>query len=886
MAKANKDNIPEPIPEFTLEDIMKEFGSGSIDWDTPADSLGDTQVFTPVAEIPAEEEAPETEEIPAEEEAPEAVEVPAEEETPEAGEIPTEEVAPEAEEVPAEEEVPEAEEVPAEEETPEAEEVPTEEAPEAEEIPTEEEAPEAEEVPAEEETPEAEEVPSEEEEPEAGEIPTEEVAPEAGEIPTEEVAPEAEEVPTEEEAPEAEEIPAEEEEPEAEEVSAEEEASEAEEEPAEEEAPADTSDDTRVFTPVTVEDLIMEPEDSSEEEEPEAEEETSEEGEAPTEEAPAEGEEAPAEEAPAEEEEAPAEEEASEEADTPAREEVFTQEQIPAPKAIPFRSRLGELKRKLVAGPEQRYYDLSEIGVGRVQVAVFLNLLIVVLCTGGTALYAAGAIMENRLRLMIFSQILAMMVSALLGCYLLMDGIMDIFTGKFSLNSMLFLTLAACAADAVFCLRELRVPCCAAFSLEMAFALWNRSLRRGTEMGQMDTLRKANRLDALVKVKNFFGEESGIVRTEGRVEDFMDNYSAATTPEKALNIYALVSVLACAGIAVLAGMRHGLSLAVQVFSTSMLVAVPAGTFVSQSRPAAILERRLHMVGTVICGWQGVKFLCGKASFPLNDRDIFPIGSVKLNGVKFVGDIDPDSAIAAATALMRANGGGLESVFTQLLKSRNGLVYPADEVQILPNGISALVRGRSCLLGLQECMEEQGIQIPENALVEQAVYFAMGGQLAAVFALNYNRTRSSAGGLITLGSCRKIRPMVLAKDFTITARLLQDKFGIKTKRYDFPDRELRRELADSQPDPELIAGALSTQQHLASAAYAVSGAKSLRTASRVGMVLHIFAGVVGLLIMAALAYLGDMQLLSPFNILLYQLVWLVPGLLITEWTRTV
>ena len=54
MAKANKDNIPEPIPEFTLEDIMKEFGSGSIDWDAPADSLGDTQVFTPVTEVPAE----------------------------------------------------------------------------------------------------------------------------------------------------------------------------------------------------------------------------------------------------------------------------------------------------------------------------------------------------------------------------------------------------------------------------------------------------------------------------------------------------------------------------------------------------------------------------------------------------------------------------------------------------------------------------------------------------------------------------------------------------------------------------------------------------------------------------------------------------------------
>ena len=572
----------------------------------------------------------------------------------------------------------------------------------------------------------------------------------------------------------------------------------------------------------------------------------------------------------------------------PVQEEtyVLTAEQIPTPKPILFRSKLGDLKRKLVAGPEKRYYDLAEIGLGRVQIAIFLNLLVTALCTGSTVLYAMGGVPDNRLRLMIFGQILAMMISALLGCYLLMDGILDLFTGKFSLNSMLFLTLAACAADAVFCLQELRVPCCAAFSLEMTFALWNRSMRRSTEMGQMDTLRKATRLDGLVKVKGYFGEEDGILRAEGKLEDFMDNYNTRTTPERVLNIYALVSILACAGIAVLAGTRHDLSLAIQVFSTSMLVAVPAGAFISQSRPAAILERRLHMVGSVICGWQGVKALCGAASFPLTDRDIFPLGSVKLNGVKFLGDMDPDAAISAATALMHANGGGLEPVFTQLLKSRNGYVCTAEDVRILSAGVCGVVKGHSCLLGLRECFAEQGIEIPESALVNQAVYFAADGQLTAVFALNYSRTKASAGGLVTLGSYRKIRPMVLADNFMINDQLLREKFGIKTKRYDFPDRDLRADLADFQPDPELVAGALTTQQNLSSAAYAVTGARALRTACRLGMWLHVFAGVVGLLIMAALAYLGDMHLLSPMNILLYQLVWLLPGLLFTEWTRTV
>ena len=38
--------------------------------------------------------------------------------------------------------------------------------------------------------------------------------------------------------------------------------------------------------------------------------------------------------------------------------------------------------------------------------------------------------------------------------------------------------------------------------------------------------------------------------------------------------------------------------------------------------------------------------------------------------------------------------------------------------------------------------------------------------------------------------------------------------------------------------------------------------------------------------AVLAFLGAAELLTPTNVLLYQLIWLVPGLLITEWTRTV
>ena len=594
-------------------------------------------------------------------------------------------------------------------------------------------------------------------------------------------------------------------------------------------------------------------------------------------------EESPAEaEAPAENQEAPAEEK------TAPQEQVLEEEIIaPPPIVLHPRSRLRELKRKLVAGPEKRFYDLSEIGTGRLQAAMILNFIVVVLCMGATAAFAMDLIPENRLKLLIFSQVLAMMVSALLGCYLLMDAIGDLFRGKFTLHTLLFVTLGACIADAVFCLQEQRVPCCAAFSLEMSMALWDRYLKRTTEMQQMDTLRKAVRLDSVVKSPDFYDGRSGILRGVGQVEDFMDNYREVSGPEKVQNAFALVSLLACIGIAVLCYLRHGLSLALQVLAASLLVATPASYFVALSRPMHTLEKKLHMVGSVLCGWQGVKGLCGSAAFPLRDEDLFPTGASKLNGVKFYGDRTPDQIIAYATALVNAHDNGLAPVFNQLLKSRSGMEYQVTNLQNYGDGgIGGEVLEEPVLMGTQNFLQEMGVEIPEGTMVNQAIYCAIDGQLCAVFAIAYAKMKSAAAGLVTLSGYRKLTPVVVCGDFLITESFLRSKFGIRTRRLAFPDGTVRRELRHFRPDPDATAYALTTQDTLVSVAYAVTGARALRTASKLGNAIHLIGGIAGLLIMAALAYLGSTQLLTPVNVLLYQLVWMIPGLLITDWTRTV
>lgn len=564
-------------------------------------------------------------------------------------------------------------------------------------------------------------------------------------------------------------------------------------------------------------------------------------------------------------------------------------EELVAPPPIIFRprSRLKELKKKLIAGPEKRYYELSEYGLGRLQIAMILNFIVVLLCAGATAMYAAHIVPENRMRLLVFSQVLAMLVSAALGSHCMIDGVADLLKGRFTLNFMMVITFIACCADAVFCLIELRVPCCAAFSLEVSMSLWNRYHKRCTEMGQMDTMRKAIRLDSVVKVDDFYEGRPGLLRGEGQVEDFMDNYTIPSAPEKTQSFYALICLFVCIVISVLTGLRHGVSLAVQILAASLLVAIPASFFVSLSRPMAILERRLHMVGTVLCGWKGIKGLCGKAAFPLTDEDIFPTGSTKLNGVKYYGDRKPEDVIAYTSALIRVCGGCLAPVFSQLLKSREGIEY---EVENFHNygggGIGGEVCGEPVLLGTSSFLHDMGVEVPEGTMVNQAIYVAIDGQFCAVFAISYSRMKSSAAGLVSLCSYRKLTPVLVCDDFMLTETFLRSKFNIKTKRFAFPAREVRQELATRKPEEDAPALALTTQDGLAATTYAVTGSRALRTASTLGLTIHIAGSILGLLIMLVLAILGNAELLTPVNILLFQMIWMIPGLLVTEWTRVI
>ena len=557
------------------------------------------------------------------------------------------------------------------------------------------------------------------------------------------------------------------------------------------------------------------------------------------------------------------------------------------PQPIVFRpkNRLRELRQQLVAGPEQRFYVLSEVGVGKLQASILLGILLFILCAGATVLYAMNMVAADRIRLVIFWQGLALLLSALLGVYRLMEGVGDLLRGRFTLNTMLFFTFVACCADVVVCLRSQRLPCCALFCLQIVMAQFGELHRRSTEMSMMDTLRKATNLYSVVRFPDLHEGTQGYGTAEGKVEDFMDNYHKTAAPELVLHIYALAALVLSIALGIVTGMRFGVDAGIRAATAALLIAVPATGFISMSRPMAILQKRLHKLGAVLCGWQGIKGEKKNALFPISHEDLFPAGSVKFNGVKFYGYMNPDTIVAYAASLMTEDENALSPLFDQLLAGRNGFHFHVDAFRTYEaGGIGGEIGGESVLAGSLRFMREMGVEMPEGTRVAQAVYLAVEGSLCGVFALAYGKPKNGAAGLRTLCGFRKLIPVLVSSDVNLTESFLRAKFKVNTRRMVFPNPETRSAIVKKAVPEEATVVAMTVREGLAQRSFAITGARTLRSSLRSGAAVHLFGGILGLLMVGALAWVGATHLLTSENLLLYSAIWMVPGWLVTEWTR--
>ena len=297
-------------------------------------------------------------------------------------------------------------------------------------------------------------------------------------------------------------------------------------------------------------------------------------------------------------------------------------------------------------------------------------------------------------------------------------------------------------------------------------------------------------------------------------------------------------------------------------------------------PWSRLTRRQQKSGCAVAGWDGAARVGKRRGMILTDTDLFPPGTIRLNGVKVYGEeLGKASSYAAAAA--RAAGCGLERVFEGLAVGENAPRETAQDLSFYEQGgFGCTIRGESVLLGTASFLRKQNVRLPSNINLKTGIFLAIDHQLAAVFAVKYEASENVDYALRTLRRSR-ITPILAVRDPNITPALLNRKFSKKVKA-EFPELTDRVALSEAEEDRGLPR-ALLLREGLLPYAEAVVGSRRLRTAVCRVSWLSIMGSAAGVLLTAYLVSLEKFDLLTPLSLTVFLLLWTLPVLLMSDWT---
>ena len=309
-----------------------------------------------------------------------------------------------------------------------------------------------------------------------------------------------------------------------------------------------------------------------------------------------------------------------------------------------------------------------------------------------------------------------------------------------------------------------------------------------------------------------------------------------------------------------------------------------GSGLAYGRSFHKLARRLSQSGAALAGWPGVAGSRRGGRVLITDTDLFPPGYVEFNGYKVMGNFPVERVMAYTATLLRDAGSGLARMFHEQLRAMGGLLRNAERLCCYEGGgLSANIRGDQVLVGSAAFMNLMEIPLPPGLNVKSAVFCAINGELAGIFALSYTLPDTVFPSVEELMR-EKIGLVLATRDFNLIPAMLQQRFKLAADKMDFPPVERRRELSDpEQPHGDTLT-ALLCREGIFPFAEAVTAARRLRRATRVGAALCCMGAALGMVLAAYLVSAAAYGSLSPLNLLVYSLAWLMPVWFSSGWVH--
>lgn len=376
---------------------------------------------------------------------------------------------------------------------------------------------------------------------------------------------------------------------------------------------------------------------------------------------------------------------------------------------------------------------------------------------------------------------------------------------------------------------------------------------------------------------------AGACKQQGRIEGFYHSFGypdPARRSQMVLLPLLLATATVLAGVVCIGGERMQEFL--WVWSAMLTASLPLGLPLCGTLSLRCLNRRLNRSGCAVAGYAGARAVSASRRMVVTDNDVFPPGTVSLNGLKIYGE-EIGKVVSYAATVARAAESQLQPIFEQMLASEGGIHCPYEDLHFYEDGgVGITIQGESVTMGSEFFMKKHRVTLPRELKVKTGVFLAVDGQLIAIFAIKYQASRNVEWALRALRRSR-IEPVLAVRSGNITPGLLKRRFGVDVKPV-YPDVSTRLALSDLSKEQAESADAIIYREGLMPFAETVIGSRRCCQMVRWSTALCWLGSLCGLLLAYYLTGVAAYSALGAGYVLVFLLLWLLPTVLLGDMTR--
>ena len=336
------------------------------------------------------------------------------------------------------------------------------------------------------------------------------------------------------------------------------------------------------------------------------------------------------------------------------------------------------------------------------------------------------------------------------------------------------------------------------------------------------------------------------------------------------------------------------SFAITALAASCCVCVAVMNMLAVNLPVSRLSHRLRRRGAMVSGYEGIKRMSAVNAVLVDSTELFPRGTVVLNGVKPFKQEGLEEAVLAAGTLVQQLGGPLCGVFEQVFSEHEGELPEVEKAAFeAGNGVVGTVDGKEVLIGSRTLLTAHGVEAPEQNVESQyttgsrqILYVAMGGELYAMFILTYNADRKKKAELQNM-EMNGVSLILRSADPNLTPQFISRLFGIDATAVnvigagqDGPADHLVNDTADRVDAYAATKGRVESMMSLVSTCIDEKKNISFIVAMQNAAV------VIGFVLVAFLTFVAGVEQISAFALVIYELFWVLATVLVPKFRNKV